>query len=211
MKNIYRTIAGVIGLIGVAVQYWLVAEGKSGEALVGTTVHFFGYFTILTNILVAAAMLLPVAAPNSGLGRFLERPTVRAALVGYIVIVGTVYYLLLRNLENATGLHLYFEYVLHYVTPPLFVLDWLLFVPKGGVGWRNGVDSLTYPTAYLVWTLAHGAVSDWYPYPFIDVAKLGYERVLLNSAGLVLAFLVVELVLAGTDRLIKRAQVKSAP
>ena len=79
----------------------------------------------------------------------------RTAIVGYIVIVGTVYYTLLRKLDNATGLHLYLEYVLHYVTPPLFVIDWLLFVPKGEIGWRNGLDSLAYPIAYLVWTLVH--------------------------------------------------------
>ena len=211
MKTLYRTIAGVLGLIAVVGQYWLVTQGKGGAALPTSSVHFFSFFTILTNLLAAAAMLAPVVAPESGLGRFLDRPSVRTAIVGYIVIVGTVYYALLRKLDNATGLHLYLEYVLHYVMPPLFVLDWLLFVPKGEIGWRNGVDALAYPLGYLAWTLVHGAFSGWYPYPFIDVSKLGYGRMLLNSAGLILAFLALELVLVALDRLIKQSQNKAAP
>jgi hypothetical protein len=151
--------------------------------------HFFSFFTILTNLLAAAAMLLPVVAPNSSVGRFLDRPSVRTAITGYIVIVGTVYFALLRNLDHATGLRLMFEYVLHYVTPPLFVLDWLLFVPKGEIGWRNGIGSLAFPLVYLGWTLAQGAYGGWYPNPFLDVLELGYGRVLLNTAGLILAFL----------------------
>ena len=160
MKTLYRTIAGVIGLVAVAIQYWLVTQATAGGA---PSVHFFSFFTILTNLLAAAAMLLPVVAPSSSVGRFLDRPSVRTAITGYIVIVGTVYFALLRNLDHATGLRLLFEHVLHYVTPPLFVLDWLLFVPKGEIGWRNGVDSLAFPLVYLGWTLAHGAYAGWYP------------------------------------------------
>lgn len=211
MKNLYRTLVGTIGLMAVAVQYWLVTQGQGGATLPTSSVHFFSFFTILTNLLAAVAMLAPVVAPDSRLGSFLDRPSVRTAIVGYIVIVGTVYYVLLRNLDKATGLHLYLEYVLHYVTPPLFVLDWLLFVPKGEIGWRNGVDSLAYPLTYLGWTFAHGSVAAWYPYPFVDVVKLGYGRVLLNAAGLVLAFLALELMLVGIDRLIRQYRNRPTP
>ena len=58
---------------------------------------------------------------------------------------------------------------------------------------------------------AHGAFAGWYPYPFIDVLKHGYGRVLLNSAGLILAFLAIDLVLVALDRLIKQSQNKAAP
>jgi len=211
MKNLYRTFAGVLGIVAVAVQYWLVTHGKGGALLPASTVHFFSFFTIVTNLLAALAMLAPVFAPDSRLGQFFDRPSVRTAIVGYIVIVGTVYYALLRKIDNATGLHLYFEYVLHYVMPPLFVLDWLLFVPKGEVGWRNGLDALAYPLAYLAWTLVHGAYASWYPYPFIDVLKLGYPRMLSNTAGLILAFLALELALVAVDRLIKQYQNTTSP
>jgi hypothetical protein len=63
---------------------------------------------------------------------------------------------------------------------------------------------LWYPLAYLIWTLVHGAVTGWYPYPFIDVTDLGYPRVLINIAGLVLAFLVIEAALVGLSRMLAR-------
>lgn len=202
MKNLYRTIAGAIGLFAVGIQYWLVV--LDGGALLKGSVHFFSYFTILTNILAAVALLAPVLAPASPTTRFLDRPSVRTAIAGYIVVVGTVYYALLRNIGHAQGWELFFEHVLHYVTPPLFVLDWLLFVPKGGLPWRTGVACLGYPAIYAVWTLAHGAVTGWYPYPFLDVADLGYPQTLLNIAGLVVAFLALELILVAIGRLLVR-------
>ena len=210
MRDVYRTVAGAIGLFSVGMQYWLLVHDKAGAAFVASTVNFLSFFTILTNILAASAMVLPMAAPNSWLGRFFERASVRTAIAGYIIIVGSVYFLLLRNLGHAEGWPLYFEYVLHYVTPPLFVLDWLLFVPKGEVAWRNGLACLGFPALYVVWTLTHGALTGWYPYPFVDVPDLGYERALANIAGLVVAFLLLDLVLVGIDRLISRIRQKSA-
>jgi hypothetical protein len=202
VRTAYRALAGAVGAFSVGIQYWLFVRGLGGAALVADTVKFFSYFTILTNILAGAALLLPLAAPESALARFLMRPSVRTAIAGYIIIVGVVYYLLLRNLGDAEGWPLFFERVLHYVTPPLFVLDWLLFVPKGTVGWRNGAACLGFPALYAVWTLTFGALTGWYPYPFVDVADLGYLRVVANIAGLVIAFLLLDLALVGIDRLL---------
>jgi hypothetical protein len=206
MRDLYRTIVGAIGFFSVGMQYWLLVHDKSGEAIVASTVNFLSFFTILTNILAATAMVWPMAAPSSWLGRFLERASVRTAIAGYIIVVGTVYFLLLRNLGHAQGWPRFFEYVLHYVTPPLFVLDWLLFVPKGELAWKNGLACLGFPALYVVWTLTRGALTGWYPYPFVDVPDLGYERVIANIAGLVAAFLLLDLVLVGIDRLMGRSR-----
>jgi hypothetical protein len=42
------------------------------------------------------------------------------------------------------------------------------------------------------------------------ILKLGYGRMLLNSAGLILAFLAIELLLVALDRLIKQHQDKAS-
>ncbi len=202
--TIYRTIAGAVTLFAVGMQYWFAVLDGFGPDLPARTLHFFSFFTILTNLLAAAALLAPVAAPETWLARFLDRAAVRTGIAGYIIVVGVVYYLLLSDLGHVTGWSRIFEHVLHYVTPPLFVLDWLLFVRKGGLTWRNGTYCLGYPAVYALWTLLHGAVSGWYPYPFLDVSELGYPRSLLNIAGLVLAFLVLDLALVGIGRLMAR-------
>lgn len=210
MRDIYRMIVGIIGFFSVGMQYWLHVDDRSGAAFAASTINFFSFFTIQTNIPTAAAMLLPVVAPDSGLGRFLARPPVRTAIAGYIIVVGIVYFVLLRNLGHPQGWTLYLEYLLHYVMPPLFVLDWLLFVPKGEVAWRNGLVSLGFPAAYIVWTLTHGALTGWYPYPFVDVPELGYPRALMNIAGLVAGFLALDLLLVAVDRAMWRRGQSSA-
>jgi hypothetical protein len=205
IRTAYRLAAGAITLSAVAVQYWLIAGDKEGTAFLSSTLHFFSFFTILTNLLAGAALLWPVLGPRSDIGRFLDRPSVRTAIAGYIIVVGTVYYLLLSDVSDAQGWQLVLEHVLHYVTPPLFVLDWLLFVPKGNVAWGNGLACLGFPAAYAAWTLGHGAATGWYPYHFLDVPDLGYAQTLLNIAGLVLAFLVLDLALVGIGRAMARA------
>ncbi|WP_204324959.1 Pr6Pr family membrane protein, partial [Stenotrophomonas maltophilia] len=87
------------------------------------------YFTILTNLLLAA-VLTAVA-----FGR-----TVGISLIGavtlFIVIVGIVYALLLRATWNPQGWQKMADVALHDVTPLLAVAFWLGFVPKGRLAWR---------------------------------------------------------------------------
>jgi len=54
---------------------------------------------------------------------------------------------------------------------------------------------LIYPLAYLFYTLIHGAVSGFYPYPFVNVDKLGYGKALLNCLGVTVFFVVLSLLL----------------
>jgi hypothetical protein len=200
LRKIYRLSAGALGLVSVGAQYWLIVHDKSGAAFLTGTINFLSYFSILTSLLAAAAMLFPVLLPGSRLGRFFERASVRTAISGYIIIVGAVYFLLLRNIGHAEGWSLFFDHILHYVLPPLFVLDWILFVPKGVVAWRNGFACLGFPALYIAWTLSHGALTGWYPYYFVNVSQLGYAQSFLNIAGLVLAFLALDFLLVAIDR-----------
>jgi hypothetical protein len=61
-----------------------------------------------------------------------------------------------------------------------------------------------FPLAYAVYSLLHGAVTGFYPYPFINVSNLGYDKVFIDMAVLVLVFLGLGLGLIGIDRRIGR-------
>ncbi len=200
LRSTYRAAAGAFTALLVAVQYWLMAGDEVGGELLAASIRFFSFFTILTNLLAAAALLVPLIAPRSAIGAFLDRPGVRTAITGYIIIVGVVYFLLLRGLSHRQGWPLHIEEMLHYVTPPLFVIDWLAFVDKRELDWRIGPRALAYPLAYIAWTLVHGAATGWYPYPFVDVDDLGYPQVLGNIVGLIAIFLVLEVALAAIGR-----------
>jgi hypothetical protein len=52
-----------------------------------------------------------------------------------------------------------------------------------------------------MYTLIRGAFFGFYPYPFIDVILLGYNKVLLNSFFMVLAFLFIGTLLIGIGKI----------
>ncbi len=196
--------AGILGWIALTLQYALVLTGTLGANSFTRSINFFSYFTILTNILAALALTLPWLAPQSALGKFFARPTVRTAIAAYIIIVMAIVYFVLRHLTTFQGWNLAADLLLHYVMPVLFVIDWLFLVPKQTLRLKDTIFWLAFPVIYLAWTFIHGAFSGFYPYPFLNGAELGNARVLLNEAGLLVIFLVLGFVLVSGGRLLDK-------
>ena len=206
MKSALRAIAALIGLLALALQFWLEVRLPHGPGMIELTINFFSYFTILANIFAAVAMLVPLAAPDAALGRFLSRPSVRTAIAGYMIIVGAVYFLFLRYVGDDQGLERRADQLLHYAAPILFLIDWCAFVPKGHVPWTIIGTSLITPILYGFWTMGHGALTNWYPYPFVDVTTLGYLKALTKPAGCLAMFVAVAPSLVVIDRIIGSLQ-----
>jgi hypothetical protein len=138
MKTTLRAIAAGTGILALALQFWLEVHLPRGQGLFKSAVNFFSYFTILANGAAALAMLMPLIAPDSGVGRFLSKHSVRTAIAGYLIVVGITYALFLRHVGNDHGLERFADQLMHYITPAMFVIDWLAFVPKGRVPlWRG--------------------------------------------------------------------------
>lgn len=202
----YATIAGVIVWFALSLQLYLSIQLSLSNGLmlwIGIA-RYFGYFTILTNILVALAYTLPWLASRSSWGRFFAQPGVRTAIAVYITLVGLGYWLLLRNVWDPQGWQLVADNLLHYVDPILYVLFWFLFVPKATIRWGNLPPWLIYPLVYVIVALIRGAIFSWYPYPFLAANKLGYPQVLLNVAMLFVGFCVIGAIFIGMARLTQR-------
>ncbi|MFK0298583.1 Pr6Pr family membrane protein [Brevundimonas sp. NPDC090276] len=200
VARLYRAVFACVGWFALGLQYGVTLADNPDRSAGELTLNFFSYFTILSNILVALALTAPVVTPNSRMGRWFAGEAVRAAMAMYIVVVGVVYHFLLAPTWNPQGLALLGNSLLHYVMPAAFVLDWLLFAPKGRLNWKDPARWLIFPLVYGGWTLIHGALSGWWPYPFVDVGALGLGRVLLNFVGLLIFFLIVGLVIVALDR-----------
>ena len=195
-------LAAVLGWLGLSIQLYLIFYGRwSVEAsLLGGLVSYFSYFTVLTNTLVAA-VLTSAATTRESRGRtFLLQPWVSSGIAVSISVVGLAYSLLLRHLWHPQGWQLIADELLHDVMPLLFVLYWWRCVPKGHL--RLGHIGLwaIYPLLYFAYVLLRGRSLGIYPYPFVDVEKLGYPQVFLNASGILLGFVVVALVVLGLDR-----------
>lgn len=180
------SVAG-FSLFSVVVQFYLLTVA-SGLDFPESVWRFFSFFTIITNLLVATAFCLLVAAPASALGKLWAKPVIMTALTVYMTFLAIIYHLLLRNLWNPQGLQWVNDLLLHTVNPLLLLLYWWFYVPKNTLKWHFPVYWLSYPSVYLIWVFFRGAVSGFYPYPFLNVAALGYAKTLLNigflSAGL---------------------------
>jgi hypothetical protein len=205
MPNRYRPFAAAIALLGwlaLALQLLLsiqltIANGQG--ALAGVWIYF-GYFTILTNVLAALALTAATRGPHGAVSRFFIRPDVHTAIAMSIAIVAAIYNLLLRQLWQPHGWQIVADNILHVVMPVLFLLHWWLAVPKATLRWPQIVVWQLYPAAYFAYALTRGAVNHWYPYPFLDVNTLGYLRALINACAVLLVFVVVALLLVGLGR-----------
>jgi hypothetical protein len=200
--RIYVVLIGAIGWYALALQFYLevnraIAHGLSVSA---TIINYFSYFTILTNLLVVVGLAFSLWMPHLSWGQFFSSPIVETATAVYITIVGLTYSLLLRHLWNPQGLQNVADILLHDVMPIMYVAYWLTFVPKDGLRCKHVLLWLTYPLAYLIYTLIHGRLSGWYPYPFVDLSVLGYPRFLLNVAMLLGAFLGIGLLAVAIGR-----------
>jgi hypothetical protein len=86
--------------------------------------------------------------------------------------------------------------VFHYIVPIMMVIGWLVFDPRPRMDRSVVVSALIWPVLWLGYTLAHGAASSWYPYPFVDVTTRGYGRVAVNCMLVCLVYLLVSALFA---------------
>ena len=178
-----------------------MAHYPSSKSLLTTATQFLSFFTIQTNILIAACMLLPAIMPAWRASQHLSKPSVRTAVMAYSALTALVYFALLRNIGHDDSLERRADQILHYATPALFFLDWLVFVPKGQVTFHAVPRFLIYPALYVGWTLLYGGLTGWYPYPFVNAKRLDLWHLAANFAGLVIVALMIPYVLVALDRL----------
>ena len=181
----FSTVLGVLGWAAVLTQLYLSVEAeiRAGRGAAFGVLMYTGYFTLLTNIF-CAAVASAHAWPKSTakLGDTLRAPWVVSAATLSIVMVGSIYFALLRNMYNPQGINFWVNSTLHYVIPPLFMIFWWQIIPRGGLVLSDVWRMLTYPVAYLIYLIVRGEATGLYPYFFIDVPRIGYGHALTNAA-----------------------------
>ncbi len=196
----YRAVAALLAWFGLALQYWLMVRGQGGEAIAVRTVNFLSYFTILSNLLAAVMLTAPAAFPTSPIGMHFAKPAIRTAVTLYMSVTAATYIAILQGLWDPQGLQWVADTTLHYVTPGLVLLDWMLFTPKRTLRWVYVWPWLAFPLAYGAYSIWRGPYASFYPYPFLDVGKLGLDRVLANMTAMSGLFLILGLVFIAIDR-----------
>jgi hypothetical protein len=118
-----------------------------------------------------------------------------ARFAGMMAIIssGVVSHALFGDLVHFAGWGLAGDQILHTVVPVLAVVGWLACGPRGLACGRVGALSMLCPLMWLALNAIRGALSGWYPYPFIDPGRLGYAIALRNVSllSLVVGFVTV--------------------
>lgn len=206
LTSLVRISAGVIALAGwtgLAVQLD-ASLGKSGS-LAASLWAMLRFFTVISNLILA----LFFTGIALGFAR-LARPPAIGGMTLTMLLVGIVYHLLLRGLVELSAGAMLANVLLHTVTPLLAAGFWLAFAVKGGLRFGDPLRWTTLPLAYLGYALGRGAIDGVYPYPFMNVASIGWTRTLANSAAIAIAFLAAGYVLVLLDRLLAGRERRSA-
>ena len=189
----HKAAAGLIALIcwaGLAIRF---SATYAEHDVAGTLWILLRYFTILTNLLLAIAMTAVA------LGKRLS-PFILGGLTLAILLVGIVYALLLEGRSQLSGGPLLANILLHKVSPAAMALWWLLFAPRRQLRWSAPLVWMLYPLAYFAYAVTRAMHGDKYPYPFMDVGKLGWQQTLLNVGGIAMAFLLAGTLVVWIDR-----------
>ena len=194
-KEPTRLLAGATALIAWTALGVQLAILLNAMILVPALWRFAGYFTILTNLLVAI-MATEIA---SGRTDRLSRPVARMAVTAAILLVGIAYWFLLAPLWTPTGWQLAADIGLHLAVPVLACALWFAMA-DGGLEWSDAPKAAIWPAIYAVYAVARGAADGWYAYWFLNPKDQSLLELVASIVGLALLVTGIGAALIAIDR-----------
>lgn len=175
----YKIFFSLLGFSAVVTEIATLVERR-----VFNPANFFSYFTIENNILMAIVFLLSaLAVAANKKSRTLD--VLRGLSTTFILVVGIGFAVLLSTMEGIVLTAVPWDnLVLHYIIPVAALVDYLIDRPRTKLPFKEGLGWLLFPVAYLAYSLTRGALTGWYPYPFLDPATAGYGSVAVVATGL---------------------------
>lgn len=186
-----NTLAGIIALLvfcSIFLQLVLMIQAPTSDSIVEVIIRFFSYFTILSNLIVFAFFISKALSAELGESGFWTKPETSTAVTVYISVVGLVYHIVLSKMYNPKGLAAIADHGLHSFTPLVTLIYWIVFVSSKKVNYASIPYWLIYPALYFIYTIIHGAMTQFYPYPFLDVSKIGLLQSFLNCLVVLVLF-----------------------
>ena len=184
-----RLTFGALVIVAIVVQLADLASK-------GFRVLSFLKFTIESNAFGALVLLAAATRAQDTYRATLD--FLRGAVVVLLAATGIVFATLLARAQPDATLP-WVNALLHQVMPILVLLDWLVDPPQDGLTIRRGLLWLAFPLAWMGYTLGRGALTGWYPYPFLDPVSSGPGGVALYSLAILslMTFLCVLTVVLG--------------
>ncbi|QIQ21057.1 Pr6Pr family membrane protein [Zophobihabitans entericus] len=183
--------------------YWLMKiRPWQPDSPVGRIIFYYSFFTVLSNICLAISSAFLVINPkaNSQLFRIIRLD----GLVG-VLITAIVYNAVLRGIHKPpTPILQMANESLHLIVPALGLLSWLIYGPYPRIDRKTVVLACIPLMIYGGYIFIRGHITGQYPYPFINVIRIGYEKAIINAGMLLGLFIVLAFILW----LIERVRIK---
>ena len=150
----------------IALGYQIVDKLTHNDMIWG---EYLSFFTIQSSFIAAAVMAWGAVQASKTSADSVLYTAVRMSVVTYAVVTAGVYNGLLRNLppEGYQGLPWPGE-LMHVWVPAAILLDWLLSPGRARLGFTALRVVIAYPILWLVYIFVRGAITGWYPYPFLE-------------------------------------------
>lgn len=199
----------LLGALGLLLHSTLLETGHIRPGM-------FCFYTNLSNLLVLVYELALAAAPEGAVRQLLTGSGVALAMTLCIYVTHLIYAFVLlptahrRDDESwLKGRFSFGNVCVHFITPGLTVLQWLLWQDKAGLTVGHAVWWLVLPLAYFAFAMLRagtgkpiGRTGQLYPYPFLDYPRLGAGRFWLYATAILTFFFGVGCLFVGIGHLL---------
>ncbi|WP_392562669.1 Pr6Pr family membrane protein [Orbus sturtevantii] len=191
----------VIFVVGIETYTYWFQQLRPWQPIsaVGRLIFYYSFFTVLSNIMFGISCLMLFLKPSCSNTVF---NVIRLnGLVG-IIITMIVYNVMLRGIHRPPTLLLAFaNESLHLVLPILGLITWFIYGPFGRIKPRIIFYAFLSLLTYGIYIFTRGYYTGQYPYPFINVNRVGYEKALYATEGVAILFFLVVLLLILVERI----------
>lgn len=189
----------VILVVGIETHtYWLnQLRPWQPASPIGRIIFYYSFFTVLSNIMLALSCLILTFKPNCS--NLLFNVIRLNGLVG-VLITMIVYNLMLRGIHRPPTVLLQFaNESLHVVIPLLGLISWLIYGPFYRIQLKVIVCAFLTLLTYGVYIFMRGYYTNLYPYPFINVNRVGYENAFIAVIAIAVLFVCLVLLLKAVE------------
>lgn len=164
---------------------------------IGRIIFYYSFFTVLSNIMLALSCLILTFKPNCS--NLIFNVIRLNGLVG-VLITMIVYNLMLRGIHRPPTVLLQFaNESLHVVIPLLGLISWLIYGPFYRMQFKVIVYAFLILLTYGVYIFMRGYYTNLYPYPFINVNRVGYENAFIAVIAIAVLFVCLVLLLKAVE------------
>ena len=172
--------------------------------------EYFAYFTIDSSMVAAVTLAVAGIWALQGKAETALLNRVRLSVATYAIVVGVVYNALLRGLPGAKedGNYVWPQApneILHVWALIFILLDFVLATVANPPKFKQIWWVLSFPLAWVCFTIIRGIASGWWPYWFLNPTdKGGVSQMVEYIFGIMIFMLVSAVAATGLTKLIRR-------